>query len=140
MNVDTHRITRIADRGKTIPRAGTTITELLVACTIVGTLLTTTVPVLVRTGRLSRELSRHRLALDELSNQLDRLTLLPLDELKPSLNALTLDESVAAHLSRGRITRRARTGAAWPSVNAATLLAAGRHGNATRCPHGMDLS
>lgn len=85
-------------------RTATTITELLVACTIVGTLLTSVVPVFVHTDRLNREMSRHRLALDELSNQLDTLTLLRPDEILTGLEDLTVDPTVAARFPESQLS------------------------------------
>jgi hypothetical protein len=61
-------------------------------------MLATMVPALVRIGGINRDLARHHLALDELSNQLERLSLLPLDQLEQQLSELTVDTSVAAQL------------------------------------------
>jgi len=72
-------------------RRGTSALEVLVAFTLLSTVLALSTPLVVAHGRLLKAQRDFRLALDELSNQLDRLTALPetdlpkaLDELVPS--------------------------------------------------------
>lgn len=55
-------------------RAAFTLTELLVAATLLVTILSVATQLTVRTGRLRHETQRQQLALNELGNQMDRLT------------------------------------------------------------------
>ncbi|MGI9455341.1 MAG: type IV pilus modification PilV family protein [Aeoliella sp.] len=55
-------------------RRGFTLTELLVAATLLVSILSVVTPLAVRSGRIRQDTHRHQIALDELSNQLDRLT------------------------------------------------------------------
>lgn len=55
-------------------RTGFTLTELLVAATVLIAVLSVTAQLTVRTGRLRHETRRQQLALNELGNQMDRLT------------------------------------------------------------------
>ena len=58
-------------------RSGFTLTELVVSATLLVTIMGIVAPLTVRSGRLWQD-SRHRqLAMDELTNQLERLTALP---------------------------------------------------------------
>jgi prepilin-type N-terminal cleavage/methylation domain-containing protein len=75
-------------------RRGFTLTELLVAATLLVSIFSVVTPLAVRSGRIRQETHRYQIALDELSNQLDRLTAIDekkladaLDELVPSPQA-----------------------------------------------------
>jgi len=74
-----------------IRRRGFTMTELTVAATLLVGIVSVITPLAVRSGRVQRDTRCYLAALDELSNQLDRLTaldsqLLPeaLEQLAPS--------------------------------------------------------
>ena len=72
--------------------------EALVALTLLTTVLSVSVPMVVRHGRLLTTQRDYRLALDELSNQLERLTALPTDALPAALANLTPSAWAAARL------------------------------------------
>jgi len=70
-------------------RSGFTATEMLVAATLLVSAIAVVSPLTVKTGRLWQDTRHYRLALDELSNQLEQLTLLQADELEAALEELT---------------------------------------------------
>lgn len=79
-------------------RRGTTITEFVVACTLLVSLMLIVVPSAFRIGRLQQAIRQDRIAMDEVTNHLERLTQLPVDELKQELNTLTPSEFAASRL------------------------------------------
>ena len=72
--------------------------ETLVAFTLLTTILSVFVPLVARNGRLLVAQREYRLALDELSNQLERLSALPRQELPQALEGLRPSEYTAARL------------------------------------------
>lgn len=80
-------------------RFGSTSYEVLVAFTLLTTLLSLSLSSLVRHGRLLTSEQNYRLALDELSNQLDRLTALRGNELSLAVKDLQLTPFTAERLS-----------------------------------------
>ena len=64
------------------PRRGTTITELVVACTLLSSLMLFVVPSAIRNGRMQQMIRHDRIAMDEVTNQLDRLAQLPWSQIK----------------------------------------------------------
>lgn len=79
-------------------RRGTSALEVLVAFTLLSTVLALSTPLVVAHGRLLKAQRDYRLALDELSNQLERLTTLP----EPDLSK-ALDELVPSPLAASRL-------------------------------------
>jgi hypothetical protein len=79
-------------------RRGTTIAEFVVACTLLVSLMLIVVPSAFRIGRLQQAIRQDRIAMDEVTNQLERLTQLPLDQLKQELDTLTPSEFAASRL------------------------------------------
>ena len=73
-------------------RRGMTIFETIVAFTLLSTVLSVVLPMTIRHGRLLVEQRNYRVALDELTNQFERLTALPVDELPAALESLQLSE------------------------------------------------
>lgn len=86
-----------------IRRCGTTMTELVVAATLMVSTMAIVAPLTVRTGRLWQDIRHHQLAMDELSSELERLVsltseqreqaiadLVPTDDLQASLPSPTL--------------------------------------------------
>ena len=69
-------------------RSGIGSVEVIVAFTLLTTVLSVTLPLVVRHGRILKDQRNYRLALDELSNHLDRLTLMPVDEVPDALEQL----------------------------------------------------
>jgi hypothetical protein len=80
------------------PGLGTSSLETLVALTLLTTALAFATPLAVRHGRLLTAQRDYRLALDELTNQLERLTALSAEERAAALERLTPSEFAAAHL------------------------------------------
>ena len=62
-------------------RRGTSALEVLVSFILLGGVLAISTPLVVTHGRLLKAQRNYRMALDELSNQLDRLSALPSAEL-----------------------------------------------------------
>jgi hypothetical protein len=86
---------------RTTPRRlpwGTSVIEALVALTLLSTALTLSVQIIVRHGRLLVAARQYRLAFDELTNQLDRLTAMPADEVPSELQRLTPSPFAASRL------------------------------------------
>lgn len=69
-------------------RRGTSSLEVLVALTLLASVLTLSTPLIVAHGKLLKAQRNHRLALDELSNQIERMSLLPAEELPPAIEKL----------------------------------------------------
>ena len=88
----------------THPRCGTTIIELVVACSLLGTLILIVVPSAIRIGRVQRTIRHDRIAMDEITNQLDRLAQLPISELKQEIATLTPSEFASAGLPNPRLS------------------------------------
>ena len=55
-------------------RSGTTMTELMVAAILMVSTMAIVAPLTVRTGRLWQDIRHHQLAVDTLSNELERLS------------------------------------------------------------------
>ena len=70
-------------------RRGTGTLDLLVAFTLLMTAMSAATPLVVRYHRLVKSHRNYRVALDELTNQLDRLTILPADELPMAAQQLS---------------------------------------------------
>jgi type II secretory pathway pseudopilin PulG len=83
---------------------GTTIIEIVVACTVLGSLMLFIGPATVRHGRLQRLLRQERIAMDEISNQLDRLTRLRLDQIQQELAKLAPSEFARTGLPNPRLS------------------------------------
>lgn len=84
-------------------RRGTTLLELLAAFSLLITVLGVSLPLVVRHGRILKSADQYRLALDELSNQLERLRALPADEIEQELEALKPGELTAQRLSGAKL-------------------------------------
>jgi hypothetical protein len=91
-----------------LPNGGATMVETLVALTLLTTILSVFVPLIARHGRLLVAQREYRLALDELSNQLERLSALPRQELPGALEKLQPSAYAVARLPgaelRGELT------------------------------------
>ena len=92
----TKTYTRLARRLRL--RRATSSIEVLVAFTMLTTVLSVSVPLLIRNDRLLAAHRDYRVALDELSNQLDRLTALPSAELPQAMERLAPSAFVATRL------------------------------------------
>ena len=80
------------------PRHGTSSLEVLVAFSLLCSVLALSTPLIVKHGRLLAAQRDYRLALDELSNQLERLTALPDEKRLAALQQLTPSSFAAARL------------------------------------------
>jgi hypothetical protein len=76
----------------------------LVACTLLGTVLSVAAPLVVQHHRLLTAHRDYQMALDELSNQLERLTALPATDLPAAMEKLTPSEFTANHLHGTKLT------------------------------------
>jgi hypothetical protein len=70
------------------PRRGLSSLEVLVALSLLGSVLALATPLVVAHGRLLKTQRNYRLALDELSNQHERLSALPAADLPAALAKL----------------------------------------------------
>jgi hypothetical protein len=70
-------------------RRGTGTMDLLVSFTLLLTAISVVSPLVVRHGRMLKSQRNYRLALDELSNQMDRLTMLPIESLPQAIKQLS---------------------------------------------------
>jgi hypothetical protein len=85
-------------------RRATSTLEVIVALTLLLTALSLSVSLIVRHGRLLIAQRHYRLALDELSNQMDRVTALPAEDVPQSLKQLSLSQFAAARLSAAKLS------------------------------------
>jgi hypothetical protein len=85
-------------KAKGMKRRGTTAFEIIVSFTLLSSVLAFATPLVVRHTRLLAAQRHYRLALDELSNQLERLSALPADELPAAVEQLAASDFVAERL------------------------------------------
>lgn len=81
-----------------IRRVGFTVTELIVAATLLVVVMSVVTPLTVRSNRLWQDSRHHRLAMDELSNQLERLVGLRASNLATAVEQLALAPHIQATL------------------------------------------
>src|SRR6266480_5409484 len=79
-------------------RLATSTLEVLVPLTLLMSVLSVSLPLIVRHGRLLMVQQHYRLALDELSNQLDRLTGMRAEDVPLALKQLSVSPFTAARL------------------------------------------
>jgi hypothetical protein len=89
-------------------RRGTSNLDLLVALSLLVTVMSVSSPLVVRHGRLLSSHRNYRLALDELSNQLDRLRAMPIAELAREIERLAPSSFVVERLPGARLTGQLR--------------------------------
>lgn len=85
-------------------RRGTTTIELLVSFTLLTTVLGAALPLVVRHGRILNSARQYRMALDELSNQAERITSLSHDAAIETLDELQPSPFAVAHLPGVELT------------------------------------
>jgi hypothetical protein len=85
-------------------RRATSALEVIVALTLLLTVLSLSVSLTMRHGRLLTSQRHYRQALDELSNQMDRVTALTVDDVPQTLKQLSLSQFAAARLSAGKLS------------------------------------
>jgi hypothetical protein len=86
------------------PRRGATIIEFVVACSLLGSLMLLVVPSAIRIGRVQRMIRHDRIAMDEATNQLDRLAQLSFSQVKQEIDTLTPSEFATAGLPNPRLS------------------------------------
>src|SRR2546423_15470355 len=79
-------------------RLATSVLEVIVSLTLLMSVLSVSLPLIVRHGRLLMVQQHYRLALDELSNQLDRLTGMRAEDVPLALKQLSVSPFTAARL------------------------------------------
>ena len=95
--------TRSDHRFRTRPRLAVSMLEVVISLSLLTTSLSVSLPMIVRHGHLLIAQRHYRQALDELSNQLDRLTSLDTLKLDQALKQLSPSPFVAARLSNARL-------------------------------------
>lgn len=99
---DTMSLTcRLAPR---LPRRAVSSFEALVALTLLTSVLGMSVPLVVRHGRLLASARQYRLAVEELTNQLERLAALPPGDLATAVESVQVSEFTAAKLRGAELT------------------------------------
>jgi len=78
--------------------------EVLVALTLLMSVMSFSLTLIVRHSRLLVAQRHYRIALDELSNQLDRLTALPGDKVPQAVNQLSLSSFATERLPAAKLT------------------------------------
>lgn len=94
-----HPSTRNRTLARPNSRFAASALETLVAFTLLSCVLSVSLPLVVRHKRLLTAQQNERLALDELSNQLDRLCTMPLANLPEALHDLAPSPFLSARLS-----------------------------------------
>ena len=93
-----------ARRRSNLRRQGATVLELLVAAVLLIALISIVAPLTVRAGRLWQESRTYRLAINELANELDRLSLLDDQARSAALSNWQLSPALAHALPDAKLT------------------------------------
>lgn len=88
---------------KALARRGTTSLEVIVAFTLLTGVMAFAVPLVVAHGRLLKAQRNYRIALDELTNQLDRAGTLPAADLPAAIENLSPSAHAAQRLPGARL-------------------------------------
>jgi hypothetical protein len=80
------------------------MTEMVVAATLLITALSLVVTLSFRTGKLWQDSRHYRLAVEELTNQVERLTILDETKLDEELVDLAVSEAITTALPNPRLT------------------------------------
>ena len=94
----------MAPFGKSKTRRGTTTIELLVSFTLLSTVLGAALPLVVRHGRILHSARQYRVALDELSNQAERIGALSHDDAMKAIDELEPSPFAAERLPDAKLT------------------------------------
>lgn len=87
---------------------GTSMLEVLVSLTLISTVITASTTLIVRNGRMLTSQRDYRLALDELSNQLDQITSLSQADRLEALEQLSPSDFTAERLPGAKLTGELR--------------------------------
>jgi hypothetical protein len=90
-------------------RCATSSIEVFVGLTLLTTVLSLSAPLIVRHGRMLIAHRHYRIALDELTNQLDRLTALPADEVAAAVGKLSPSEFASTRLPGVKLQSRLKS-------------------------------
>jgi hypothetical protein len=90
--------------GNAMRRRGTTTIELLVSFTLLTTVLGAALPLVVRHGRILNSARQYRMALDELSNQAERIASLSHDDAMQAIEEVKPSPFAAEHLPGVELT------------------------------------
>lgn len=93
-----HKHDRRRYNAQNVRRGGITMIEVLASFSLLATVLAVATPLAVRHGRILVSAREYRIAVEELSNQLEQLTVLASDELRSRLSELKPSEFAAKHL------------------------------------------
>ena len=85
-------------------RGGLSSLEVIVSLTLLGSVLALSTPLIVAHGRLLKAQRNYRLALDELSNQFDRMSALPAADLPRAMDEIA-PSALAAERLPGAVLR-----------------------------------
>lgn len=108
-------------------RRGTTMVECIIAASALSVAIGTVTMGVFRIGRIWTDTAHYRIALQEVSNQLEVLTNLPPDEVQPAIDALVVSPDVARSLDGARLSGqllqdgfgdRVRLGITWQAGHA----------------------
>jgi hypothetical protein len=88
------------------PRCGASSIEMFVALALVTSVLSLSAPLIVRHGRMLIAHRHYRVALDELTNQLERLTALPAAEVPTAVEQITPSPFASARLHAPKLQAR----------------------------------
>jgi len=83
---------------------GTSSIEILMSFTLLSTVLVVSTPLIVKQGRILKEQRDYRLAIDELSNQIERLAVLSDADLPAAIENLTPSEFSASRLPEAKLS------------------------------------
>lgn len=85
-------------------RRGATLIELLVSFSLLTTLLGISLPLVVRQNRILASARHYRLALDELSNQVERIVSLPPEDVPKAVEKLAPSPFAAKYLAGAKLS------------------------------------
>src|SRR5689334_18070476 len=88
-------------------RGGASSLEAIMAFTLLGSVLAASTPLLVKHKRLVADQRQYRLALDEVSNQLERLSILPREGLATAVEQIRPSDFAVARLPNVKLSGRA---------------------------------
>lgn len=91
-------------------RRGFGTVDLIVSFTLLMTVISIAAPLVARHAKLLRSQRNYRLALDELSNQMDRLTALPFAEIPTATSQLSPSAFLVERLPGAKLSGQTRVG------------------------------
>jgi hypothetical protein len=102
-------MTSLADKRRSLPRGGATrrgslLIELIASLGVLTTVIVVATPLTVRHGRLLTSAREYRIAIEEMSNQLERLAVLPASERSAQAAHLAPSEFAAKRLRGAKLT------------------------------------